>query len=114
LDWNSRRITAILENALLEDRATRDATSYACVEPGQRATATVLAKQDCVLAGVGVIPAILDVFAALDGAVISHYEVTSHPEIFDGVRLHKGQSVAVIRHNARVVLSCERVILNFL
>src|SRR5207248_2251801 len=27
MDWNSRRITAILENALLEDRATRDATS---------------------------------------------------------------------------------------
>ena len=114
MDWNSRRITAILENALLEDRATRDATSYACVEASQRATATVMAKQDCILAGVGVIPAILDVFAALDGAVISHYEVTSHPEIFDGVRLHPGQSIAVIRHNARVILSCERVILNFL
>ena len=114
MDWNSRRITAILENALLEDRATRDATSYACVDSNQRAVATVLAKQDCILAGIGVIPAILDVFAALDGAVISHYEVTSHPEIFDGIRLHKGQSVAVIRHNARVILSCERVILNFL
>jgi nicotinate-nucleotide pyrophosphorylase (carboxylating) len=57
---------------------------------------------------------ILDVYAALDGAVTSHYEVTTHPEIFDGVRLHKGQSIAVIRHNARVILSCERVILNFL
>jgi nicotinate-nucleotide pyrophosphorylase (carboxylating) len=54
------------------------------------------------------------VYASLDGAVTSHYEVTTHPEIFDGVRLHKGQSVAVIRHNARVLLSCERVILNFL
>jgi nicotinate-nucleotide pyrophosphorylase (carboxylating) len=114
LDWNSRRITAILENALLEDRATRDATSYACVDPNQKAAGTVTAKQDCILAGIGVIPAILDVFAALDGAVVSHYEVTSHPEIFDGIRLHKGQSVAVIRHNARVILSCERVILNFL
>ena len=59
-------------------------------------------------------PRILDVYAALDGAVISHYEVTSHPEIFDGVRLHDGQTIAVIRHNARVILSCERVILNFL
>jgi nicotinate-nucleotide pyrophosphorylase (carboxylating) len=114
VDFNSRRITAILENALLEDRATRDATSYACVDPNQRAAATVIAKQDCILAGLGVIPAILDVFAALDGAVVSHYEVTSHPEMFDGVRLHPGQSVAVIRHNARVILSCERVILNFL
>jgi nicotinate-nucleotide pyrophosphorylase (carboxylating) len=114
MDFNSRRITAILENALLEDRATRDATSYACVDPNQRAAATVIAKQDCILAGLGVIPAILDVFAAVDGAIVSHYEVTSHPEIFDSVRLHKGQSVAVIRHNARVILSCERVILNFL
>src|SRR5438132_4661296 len=114
MHWNSRRITAIIENALLEDRATRDATSYACVEPNQKAAATVLAKQDCILAGIGVIPAILDVFASVDGAVVSHYEVTSHPEIFDGVRLHQRQSVAVIRHNARVILSCERVMLNFL
>jgi nicotinate-nucleotide pyrophosphorylase (carboxylating) len=114
MDWNSRRITAIIENALVEDRATRDATSYACIEPSQRAAGAVLAKQDCILAGVGCIARILDVYAALDGAVVSHYEVTSHPEIFDGVRLHNGQSVAVIRHNARVMLSCERVILNFL
>jgi len=114
MDWNSRRITAILQNALQEDRATLDATSYACIDAGQKASATVLAKQECILAGIGVIPRILEVFAALDGAVVSHFEVTSHPEIFDGVRLHAGQSVAVIRHNARVILSCERVLLNFL
>jgi nicotinate-nucleotide pyrophosphorylase (carboxylating) len=114
MDWNSRRITAILENALVEDRATRDATSYACIDANQRAAATILAKQDCILAGIGSAARILDVFAALDGAVTSHYEVTTHPEIFDGVRLRKGQSVAVIQHNARVILSCERVILNLL
>src|SRR5690348_16811010 len=114
MDWNSRRLTAIIENALQEDRATRDATSYACIDPNQRASATIVAKQDCILAGIGCIARILDVYAALDGAVTAHYEVTTHPEIFDGIRLHKGQSVAVIRHNARVILSCERVILNFL
>jgi nicotinate-nucleotide pyrophosphorylase (carboxylating) len=114
MDWNSRRTTAIIENALQEDRATRDATSYACIDINQRAAATILAKQDCILAGVGCIARILDVYASLDGAVTSHYEVTTHPSIFDGVRLHKGQSVAVVRHNARVLLSCERVILNFL
>jgi len=114
MDWNSRRITAVIENALLEDRATRDATSYACIDPNQRAAATILAKQDCILCGIGGIARILDVYAALDGAVTSHYEVTTHPEIFDGIRLHAGQSVAVIRHNARVILSCERVILNLM
>ncbi|HKH98304.1 MAG TPA: carboxylating nicotinate-nucleotide diphosphorylase [Candidatus Sulfotelmatobacter sp.] len=114
MDWNSRRITAILENALLEDRATRDSTSYACVDGNQRASATIISKQDCILAGIGCVARILDVYAALDGAVTAHYEVTTHPEIFDGVRLRPGQSVAVIRHNARVILSCERVILNLL
>src|SRR5207248_6034921 len=114
MDFNSRRITAILENALLEDRATRDSTSYACIDPNQRAAGTILAKQDCILSGLGAVARILDVYAMLDGAVVSHYEVTSHPEIFDGVRLHKGQTIAAIRHNARVLLSCERVILNLL
>jgi nicotinate-nucleotide pyrophosphorylase (carboxylating) len=114
MDWNSRRLTAIIENALLEDRATRDATSYSCIEPQQRASATVLAKQDCVLAGIGCVARILDVYAILDGAVVSHYGISSHPSVFDGVRLHKGDPVAVIQHNARVLLSCERVMLNFL
>jgi len=114
MDWNSRRISGVIENALLEDRATRDATSYACIDPNQRASATILAKQECILAGIGCVSRILDCYAALDGAVTSHYEVTTHPEIFDGIRLHKGQSVAVIRHNARLILSCERVILNFM
>jgi nicotinate-nucleotide pyrophosphorylase (carboxylating) len=114
MDWNSRRITAIIENALNEDRATRDATSYAVIDPNQRAAATIIAKQDCILAGLGCVPRILDAYATLDGAVTSHFEVTSHPSIFDGIRLHDGQQIAVITHNARVILSCERVILNFL
>ena len=114
MDWSSRRVTAILDNALQEDRATSDATTYACIDVNQRASATVLAKQDCVLAGLGCIPRVLDVFAALDGTVTSHPEVISHPEIFDGARVHKGQSLAVIVHNARVILSCERVILNIM
>src|SRR5579862_2670542 len=114
MEWNNRRLTAIIENALQEDRATRDATSTACIDPNQRAIATILAKQDCVLAGVGCVARILDVYEKLDPSVHAHYEVTVHGEVFDGVRLRKGQQVAVIRHNARIILSCERVILNFL
>jgi nicotinate-nucleotide pyrophosphorylase (carboxylating) len=114
MDWHSRRITAILENALLEDRATRDATTYACIEPHQPAVATVMTKQDCVLAGLGAIPRVFDVFAQLDGTVSGYADVRSHPEVFDGVRLKKGEFVAVIQHNARVILSCERVLLNML
>ncbi len=114
MEWNNRRLTAIIENALQEDRATRDATSTACIDPNQRAIATILAKQDCILAGLGCVARILDVYEQLDPSVHAHYEVTIHGEVFDGVRLKKGQQIAVIRHNARVILSCERVILNFL
>lgn len=114
MDWHSRRITAVLEHALLEDKATSDATSRACIDAQQRATATILAKEDCILAGLGVIGQIFEVYERLDQHVIGHPEVISHGEIFDGVRLHKGQSIAVIRHNARVLLSCERVLLNIL
>jgi len=114
MDWHSRRISAILENALLEDKATSDATSRACIDSQQRATATILAKQDCILAGVGAVSRILELYEQLDQNVIGHPEVISHGEIFDGVRLHKGQAIAVVRHNARVLLSCERVVLNVL
>ena len=114
MDWSSRRVTAILESALQEDRATSDATTYACIDANQRASATVLAKQDCTLAGLGCIARVLDIFATLDGTVTSHPDVTYNSEVFDGVRLRKGQSVAVIVHNARVILSCERVILNIM
>ena len=114
MDWHSRRISSILEHALLEDKATSDATSRTCIDSQQRATATIIARQDCVLAGLGAIAGILEIYERLDMHVIGHPEVISHGEIFDGVRLHKGQAIAVIRHNARVLLSCERVILNVL
>jgi nicotinate-nucleotide pyrophosphorylase (carboxylating) len=114
MDWQSRRISAILEHALLEDKATSDATSRACIDAQQRATATILAKQDCILAGVGVIARILEIYERLDRNAIGHPEVISHGEIFDGVRMNRGQTIAVVRHNARVLLSCERVILNVL
>lgn len=114
MDWHSRRITEILERALLEDRATRDATTQACIDPRMRATATIHAKQDCILAGLGCVNRIIEIYGNLDTTVIGHHEVISHPEIFDGVRLHDRQAIAVIRHNARVILSCERVILNLL
>jgi nicotinate-nucleotide pyrophosphorylase (carboxylating) len=78
MDWHSRRISAILENALLEDKATSDATSRACIDPQQRATATVLAKQDCILSGVGAVARIFEIYEQLDPNAIGHAEVISH------------------------------------
>jgi len=114
MEWKSRRIEAILEHALQEDKATSDVTTALTVDPGLRAAATILAKEECVLAGLGCVPRFLEIFARLDGKSSGRFEVVSHPEIFDGVRLRKGQAIAVIRHNARVILGCERVILNLM
>ena len=114
MDWNSPRITAIIENALQEDRATRDATTAAVLDARQRATATLYVKQDCVLAGVGAVKRTLEVFEQMDPTVVGHSEVISHPEVFDGVRMPSGRTIAVIRHNARAILATERTILNLL
>ncbi len=114
MDWKSRRITALLEAALLEDKAANDITTALTVDPALRATATIIAKQPCVVAGVGCISAFLSLFAKMYAKPVGRFEVISHPEIFDGVHVKKGQAIAVIRANAASILSTERVILNLM
>ncbi len=118
MDWKSRKIAAVMEAALAEDKATSDITTALTIDPAQRASATILVRQDCVICGLGTICAVFDAFSAMQtragGKGPGRYEVISHPEIFDGVRVRKGQTVAVIRHSAAAILSCERVILNLM
>lgn len=114
MDWKTKRVTAILEQALVEDHATRDSTTELTLDAKLPASATVLAKQDCILAGWEAIPRILEVFRKLDQGSTRRFDVVRHPEIFDGVRIRKGQAVAVIRSDARTILACERVTLNLL
>jgi nicotinate-nucleotide pyrophosphorylase (carboxylating) len=116
MDWKSHRIEALLEQALQEDQAVSDATTNLTVDPNLRASGSILARQEMVVAGLGAVPRLLEIFGRLDPRPPAHtrFEVVSHPEMFDGVRVHKGQVLAVIRHNARVLLSCERVILNLM
>ena len=116
MDWKSSRIDALLEQALVEDKAAGDATTNLTIDPDLRAAASIIARQEMVVSGLGAVPRFLEIFARLDHRpqAQTRFEVVSHPEIFDGVRVHAGQVLAVIRHNARVLLSCERVILNLL
>jgi nicotinate-nucleotide pyrophosphorylase (carboxylating) len=116
MDWKNSRFDLLLEQALVEDQAAKDATTQVTIDPDLRASASVIAKEELVVAGLGAIPRFLEIFARLDRRpqAQTRFEVVSHPEIFDGVRARKGQVLAVIRHNARVLLSCERVILNLL
>jgi nicotinate-nucleotide pyrophosphorylase (carboxylating) len=114
MDWKSKRVGAILEAALAEDKVANDITTALTIPPNLRASGTIIAKQACVVSGLGCIPMFLDIFAKMSAAPVGRFEVVSHPEIFDGVKVRKGQTLAVIRHNAAAILSCERVILNLM
>ena len=116
MDWKSHRIDALLEQALAEDKTVADTTTNLTIDPDLRATASIVARQEMVLAGLGSVPRFFEIFARLDlrPRAQTRFEVVSHPEIFDGVRVHNGQVMAVIRHNAWALLSCERVILNLM
>jgi nicotinate-nucleotide pyrophosphorylase (carboxylating) len=116
MDWKNSHIDALLEQALIEDKAAGDTTTNLTIDPRLRATGSIIARQEMVVCGLGSVPQFLEIFARLDkrAPAQTRFEVISHPEIFDGVRVHDGQVLAVIRHNARVLLSCERVILNLM
>jgi nicotinate-nucleotide pyrophosphorylase (carboxylating) len=114
MDWKSKRVGAILEAALAEDKVANDITTALTIPPNLRASGTIIAKQACVVSGLGCIPVFLNIFAKMSTTPVGRFEVVSHPEIFDGVKVKKGQTLAVIRHNAAAILSCERVILNLM
>ena len=116
MDWKSHRIDVLLEQALIEDQAASDTTTNVTIDADLRAAASVIAREDLVVSGLGAVPRFFEIFARLDRRpqAQTRFEVISHPEMFDGVRARKGQVLAVIRHNARVLLSCERVILNLM
>jgi nicotinate-nucleotide pyrophosphorylase (carboxylating) len=116
MDWKNSHIDALLEQALVEDQAAGDATTGLTIDPALRATGTILARQELTVCGLGAASRFLEIFARLDKRppAQTRFKVISHPEIFDGVRVHDGQVLAVIRHNASVLLSCERVILNLM
>jgi nicotinate-nucleotide pyrophosphorylase (carboxylating) len=114
MDWKSKRIRTILEAALAEDKAANDVTTALTIDPKMRASGTIVAKQACVVSGLGCIPVFLEIFAKMSTAPVGRFEVVSHSEIFDGVKVKAGQPLAVIRHNASALLSTERVILNLM
>jgi nicotinate-nucleotide pyrophosphorylase (carboxylating) len=114
MDWKSKRVRTILEAALAEDKVANDVTTALTIDLGLRASGTIIAKEACVVSGLGCIPVFLEIFAKMNPSPVGRFEVVSHPEIFDGVKVKKGQSLAVIRHNAAAILSCERVILNLM
>lgn len=97
----ARAKTAAL--AALGEDAPRDITSEACIPANQRCTARIIAKSTFMLCGV--IEA---------DAVFSSRKVKVKWKFSEGKRVKKGSVVALLSGNARAVLACERVALNYL
>ena len=89
----------IVECALQEDVGTGDVTTELCVPPDRRATARFIVREAAVIAGV-------ELFPLLYGSVERTVE--------NGAVLEPGEEIARVRGSARLLLTRERVALNFL
>lgn len=94
-----------VRRALAEDLGWGDVTTEATVDPQSRARGEIIAKADCVIAGLDIAA---EAFRQLDPAVV----FTKNVE--DGHRCSPGTSVAVVRGSAAAMLTAERTALNFL
>ncbi len=98
-------ILALVKLALEEDIGTGDATTLACIGAGRMAVGRYFARQDAVLAGIGLLELIYEVRGG-----VKHL----HLPFNDGQQVTDGQMVGEVRGNAQTLLECERVSLNFL
>ena len=98
-------IRAVVAAALAEDRAFEDVTTLATVDANLRGTARFLAKQDGVLAGMGVA---LETFRQIDSSVALTILVQ------EGEAFRRGMVLAEVSGPVRAILQGERVALNFL
>lgn len=97
-------VTALLESALAEDVGRGDITTRLTVPAGVRATGTVLAKQEAVLAG---LPLVARVFA-----VMGAHAVCVTERCADGDAVTTGTVLATVDGPAADLLVGERLALN--
>jgi nicotinate-nucleotide pyrophosphorylase (carboxylating) len=89
----------IVAQALEEDIGTGDVTTNLCVPPDRQATARFIMREAAVVAGLEILPLL---FTDVDRKVDS------------GAFLNPGTEIATVRDRARLLLTRERVALNFL
>jgi len=95
----------VIRRALEEDIGPGDVTSEACVPASRHAQGHFLARQSLVLAGSGLLRPIYQERGGVDEL---------HLLKRDGECCADGETIATVRGQARTLLECERVALNFL
>jgi nicotinate-nucleotide pyrophosphorylase (carboxylating) len=98
-------IRACVERALAEDIGAGDVTTDLCVDAATRAGGTFFARQDLTLAGIELLPLIYEIRG---GGVDVDLRKRS------GDRCADGQALAHVHGPAGMLLTCERVSLNFM
>lgn len=97
-------VRALIDLALAEDIGTGDITSLATIPADRTATAVMLAKDNGVLSGIDVAR---EVFRTVDPSL--EFEALK----LDGDEIADREDIAVVKGNARSILTGERVALNF-
>jgi nicotinate-nucleotide pyrophosphorylase (carboxylating) len=92
-------VRRVIDNALAEDIGTGDITTDACIPADLSAEARFVAKQELTLAGIELLQILFD-----DVNLLKH----------SGDRVQPGEELAIVRDPARLLLTRERVSLNFL
>jgi nicotinate-nucleotide pyrophosphorylase (carboxylating) len=104
-DFGHPEILDAVRRALAEDIGAGDLTTNSTVAAGRHATGRFHARQDMVVAGVELLPLI---YAELGGVDFLGLHVAS------GDRAADGDVLATVRGQARMLLTAERVALNFM
>ena len=99
------RVEEIIDHALAEDLSWGDVTTEALIPNGQRGIASILAREEGILAGIGVAK---KVFQRVDP------ELKMDILIGDGAQIKPGSVIAKVEANVASILEAERVALNFL
>jgi nicotinate-nucleotide pyrophosphorylase (carboxylating) len=95
----------IIQNALKEDIGPGDHSTLSCVPEDAKGKATLLIKDDGILAGV-----------ELAKEIFKNFDPELDLEIFkqDGTPVKKGDVVFIVSGKSRSILSTERLVLNFM
>ncbi len=105
MDHLEQEVRRTILLALDEDRASKDITSQACIDPDQIVRADFVLKQNAKIAGLRLLPWLWE---SIDPKVICQIQAT------DGEGCATGTTVASIEGPANSILSGERSVLNLL
>ncbi len=100
---NKDQLTHFISTALQEDIGDGDHSSLCCIAADSKGKAVLKIKQGCIVAGIEVAKAI---FTWVEPDTIFHAYKT------DGSLVHSGEIAFEVEASARVILQCERLVLN--